>query len=193
MNKYNVKAIRSQLDNFAASRNWGAFRKRFIALLPSRLVPGWNDPDEALDGTASATFTPDTLDPSDKQKLELCRAVVEMKKSKNHRISSFSTESCPSLLHDLCMKFYSTTKLASSRHKYPPVPVDILEMVASVCSPKMFLTAWGKRRQTPLALLLDQNPPAYVVERLLTVMTTTRPQGSDTTALQQQHQPPILY
>jgi hypothetical protein len=172
MNKYNVKAIRRQLDNFVAFRNWSAFRKRFVSLLPSYIVeevkqkPPNDETDQ--DMTTYETFPSDDVSACDRQKLELCRAVVELTKCTGHRTDW--TDRCPSLLHDLCLKFYSKM-MVSSRHRYPPVPIDILEMVAQISSRKIFLAPYGKRRQTPLALLLDQCPPAYVMERILTIMT----------------------
>ncbi|KAG7371880.1 hypothetical protein IV203_018022 [Nitzschia inconspicua] len=165
MNKYNVKAIRIQLNNFAACRNWSAFRKRLVALMPLYVTEDGSGFDDKLEGTESLEAGVKTPCASDKQKLELCRAIIEMKLKSQHTESS----GIPSLLHDLCLRFYSKS-MVSSRHKYPPVPVDILEMVARLCSTKMFVTTYGKRQQTPLGLLLDQNPPAFVVERLLSII-----------------------
>lgn len=179
MNKYNVKAKRVQLDTCVANRNWSAFRKQFISLLPSSsyLQNGWKYPDSETVAAAAASAgtqlgkvdagcdtTTITASSSDKNKLELCRAIIEGKFKSKH-----ASGLLPSLLHTLCLKFYSKT-IVSARHKYPPVPVDVLEMVAQVCSFTLLVTPYGKRRQTPLALLLEQNPPTFVVERLLTIM-----------------------
>jgi hypothetical protein len=171
MNKYNVKAIRHQLDAWVACRNWSAFRKRFVALLPSHLkndceVTSPQDDKYPVLETFQ-TFSSISSE-TDRHKVEFCRAVVELKKSSGHQTGL--TERCPSLLHELCLNFYSKG-MVSSRHKHPPVPLDILEMVAQVSSRKVFLTRFGKRRRTPLALLLENCPPAYVVERMLTIMT----------------------
>jgi hypothetical protein len=165
MNKYNVKAIRDELDKFVSNRLWNAFRQKFQSLLPPSFFEEAFEP--GLD--AGTVEVNSDVAKADIKKLELCCAVVELKKQRS-RMTGF-TETCPSLLHDLCHKYQSNSSSWHQHNRPPPVPCDILEMVASVASRKIFLAQYGKRKQTPLALLLEHNPPAYVVEKLLKIIT----------------------
>ena len=165
MNKYNVKAIRDELDKYVSNRSYNAFRKKFRTLLPPNFL---EDDCASFEDAGDRNLDTSTVTANEK-KLELCRAVVELKKQRS-RMTGFS-ETCPSLLHDLCHKFQPKSSSWRQHNRPSPIPCDILEMVTFVASRKTFLAQYGKRKQTPLALLLEHNPPAYVVERLLAIMT----------------------
>jgi hypothetical protein len=138
INKYNVRAIRDELDGYIRHHAWRKFRKRFIDLLPVDNDGGMKEDIQKRE-----------------RALDLCRAVIEYKRPQNKAMGG---QFSGSLLHTLSYRFNS-----SPEH---PVPFDLIEIIAKTC-PKLLSVSHGKKKQTPLAILLDRGASPLLVEHIV--------------------------
>ena len=112
-NKYNVRAIRNELDSYIRNNAWRKFRKRIVSLLS-------NTTTAVTKKTSPASMELHCFD-IDNIKDSLCRDVIEYRKC-SHNNGKMTRNS---LLHVLCSRYN-----ASSEN---PVPMDIIELFCQLC------------------------------------------------------------
>ena len=145
-NKYNVRAIRDELDTYIRCNAWNKFRKRFVSLLSI----------ESNDGQQQQ-----------QQRSSLCRAVIEYSNNKcsfNNYNKGNTTTGRNSLLHVLCRRFNS-----SPEH---PVPMDMIELIGQTC-PKLFakiIISDDTPAKSPFMILLDRGAPPFLIERIIQIL-----------------------
>ncbi|OEU09232.1 hypothetical protein FRACYDRAFT_248567 [Fragilariopsis cylindrus CCMP1102] len=148
-NKYNVRAIRDELDTYIRCNAWNKFRKRFVSLLSV----------EGNDGQQQ----------QQQQRSSLCRAVIEYSNNKcsfnNYNKGNTTTTGRNSLLHVLCRRFNS-----SPEH---PVPMDMIELIGQTC-PKLFsksiISDVDTPAKSPFMILLDRGAPPFLIERIIQIL-----------------------
>lgn len=146
-NKYNVRAIRDELDTYIRCNAWNKFRKRFVSLLSIES----NDEQQ-----------------QQQQRSSLCRAVIEYSNNKcsfnNYNKGNTTTTGRNSLLHVLCRRFNS-----SPEH---PVPMDMIELIGQTC-PKLFakiIISDDTPAKSPFMILLDRGAPPFLIERIIQIL-----------------------
>jgi len=155
VNKYNVKAIRKELDACIRSYSW----KRFRTVLKSCCPP-----------SCFVEADDDVYVESDERKevdTSLLQAVV-MDRAKSVR---GTPSSHPTLLHALIDKINSGACTSNSGYgrraanQHPP-PYDIIDLVARHV-PQALLVSEGQNGRTPLLLAINRNTCPSIVESLI--------------------------
>mmetsp|Transcript_17278 Transcript_17278/g.49498 ORF Transcript_17278/g.49498 Transcript_17278/m.49498 type:complete len:518 (+) Transcript_17278:51-1604(+) len=162
VNKYNVKAIRKDLDSCIRSYSWKRFRTVLKSCCPPSCFDEGGGPSHADDGSnVKPGERADEVDTS------LLQAVV-MDRAKSVR---GTPSSHPTLLHALIDKINSgscTSKSGYGRraaNQLPP-PYDIIDMIARHV-PQALLVQEGRNGRTPLFLAINRNACPSIIESLI--------------------------
>mmetsp|Transcript_30744 Transcript_30744/g.68101 ORF Transcript_30744/g.68101 Transcript_30744/m.68101 type:complete len:582 (+) Transcript_30744:164-1909(+) len=184
-NKYNVRAVRKELDSCIRSAAWKPFRLTLDSMTaPSSVLPTAaseeareRDITDTSTSTSTAAAARAASPPSSAATTDtsLLKAVV-LERSR----SSQGTPSVhPTLLHALVSKLNTNASAAScirsgrgTRREQPP-PYDIIETIAS-CVPEALLVQDLKAGRTPLFLTLRRNACPSIIECLVKHDTTRR-------------------
>ena len=170
VNKYNVKAIRKELDSCVRSHAW----KRFRTVLKSCCPPSCfcdelcdsycKDADE---GSVARSDEQTGTAPADEADTSLLEAIV----MDRPRSTRGTPSSHPTLIHALIDKINSgscTNKSGYGRrsaNQLPP-PYDIIDVISRYV-PKALLVQDGKNGRTPLHLAISRNACPSIIESLI--------------------------
>ena len=161
VNKYNVKAIRKELDACIRSHSWKRFRTVLKSCCPPSCFEEGGGPENGDDDAFEIS------DEQDENDTSLLQAVV-MDRAKSVR---GTPSSHPTLLHALIDKINSGACASKSGYgrraanQLPP-PYDIIDIIARHV-PQALLVLEGRNFQTPLHLAIIRNACPTIVESLI--------------------------
>ena len=170
VNKYNVKAIRKDLDSCLRSHAWKRFRTVLRGCCPPSCFDGevCDSNREDADATANSGEQHGTSSKDvDKADTSLLEAIV----MDRPRSTRGTPSSHPTLLHALIDKINSgscTSKSGYGRrsaNQLPP-PYDIIDVIAHNV-PQALLVQDGRNGRTPLHLAISRNACPSIIESLI--------------------------